>query len=460
MRNQTKILFFFLMMTAFSFGNLSAQTDTLLLSRELLIAVYRNSIDSTLLLLKQGAKTNSKDEYGNTPIFYAVQNQNMDLIKLLEFNGANINMRNFEGTTPLSFAVFLDYFDIAEYLCYKGAMVNKSDKYGAIPLHYAAYFGDYYMADMLIFYKSDVNNSSFDKNQPLHLAALSGDTAMIQLLLKHGAKPESENTYGRTPIEMAIEHKQLYATILLLKSDSVSEFLHPNNFTLLNLALKSNADTIADSLICSSRFNPPQKNDVNNPYNIALALGKYKLKPNLKAYGYSSGLWPFFSKMSVMNTFIFNKDDHYFNFQVGALDVKYHLDFSLGFGSRFSRKPVLLSVDKNIFYQVYERRNLFIFGIKKRFYFSPDIRMVSIFAGIDFQSHFGNYAGSNQKLQQKFAVIPKAGISFTLEPFIIEAAYNYIDYGLYGLSSHFVSLGLGFNINFISSKTPYIPSWL
>jgi len=460
MKALPKILLLSLLIAILFTGKLSGQVDTLSLSRELLMATYRNSMDSVILLLKKGAKTNYKDEFGQTPIFYAVQNNNLDMVKLLEFNNANLNSKNYEGTTPLSSATWFGFFDIAEYLCYKGALTNLYDRYGAIPLHYAAFLGDYFMADMLLFYKSDANSTSYDKNTPLHLAALSGDTAMIRLLLKHEAKPNSKNLNGLTPIEIAIEHKHLYATLLLLKSDSVSEVLNPENSALLNLSFQVDADTIADSIMAMKRYIPPRKNDASNPYNVALTMGKYEMKKSLKKYGYSSGLWPFFSKISVMNTFLFNKDDHFFGFQVGWLDVKYHLDISLGFGSRFSRRPIMVSIDKNTLYQLHERRNIFDLGIKKRFYFSPKDRTVSLFTGIDLQAHFGNYSGTNLKLQQPFAVIPKVGVAFSFNPFIIEVAYNYMDYGLYEFSPYFTSLGLGFTIDYVTKKTIYTPDWL
>ena len=460
MITRVKLLIICLLISIVSVINLTAQVDTTALSRELLFTVYHNSIDSTLILLHQGAKINYRDGNGMTPIFYAIQNQNLDMVKMLEYNGANLNKRNFEGTTPLSSAVWFGYFDIAEFLCFKGASVNQSDAYGAIPLHYAAYLGDYYMVDMLLFNKSDVNNKSFDKNTPLHLAALSGDTAIINLLIHHGANPDAKNSNKLTPIEIAVEHKHLNATLLLLESDTITENADSLNSSLLNLALKVNADTIAKALIASPKRIPPKKNDIDNPYNIALSLNKYELKPLLKKHGYSSGLWPFFIKMSVMNTFIFNKDDHYLGFQFGVLDVKYNLDLSLGYGSRFSRKPVMISIDKNTFYQLNERRNYIDFGLKKRFFINSANRTVSFFVGVDFQAHFGNYSGTNIKLEQKFAAIPKAGIALIFQPFIIEVAYNYINYGLYDFSPHFASIGIGFNINFISHQTIYTPNWL
>ena len=443
-----------------SVNRLTGQTDTTSLSRALLIAVYNNSTDSTLMLLRMGAKINYSDGNGQTPLFYAIQNQNLDMVKLLEYNGADLNKRNFDGTTPLSAATWFGFFDIAEYLCYKGAMVNRSDVYGAIPLHYAAYLGSYYMADMLIFYKSDVNSKSFDKNTPLHLAAFTGDTALMNLLLSHGAKPYIENSNGRTPIEMAIEHKQLDATLLLLRTDSLSDYIQANGNMLINLAIKVGADTIADSLIACHRITPTQENDDSNPLNVALLTGNYSLKPALKRKGYSSGLWPYFARISVMNSYTFNKDDHYLGFQLGLMDIKYNLEFSLGYGSRFSRKPVLITIDKNTFYQLNEQRNYIDFGVKKRFYVSRSTRNFNVFAGVDFQFHFGNYSGTTTKLQQQFAAIPKVGFAVNFKPFFVEVSYNYMDYGLYDFSPHFFSAGIGFDFSFISQQTVYTPSWL
>jgi ankyrin repeat protein len=52
-------------------------------------------------LLDRGAKINSTDENGDTPLVYAVRKQDVSVVRLLLIDGANANCRNRFGMTPL-----------------------------------------------------------------------------------------------------------------------------------------------------------------------------------------------------------------------------------------------------------------------------------------------------------------------------------------------------------------------
>ncbi len=55
-------------------------------------------------LISNGANTNVKDEYGNTPLHYASMCGNLEVVKYLINKGADINKKNNKGNTPLHYA--------------------------------------------------------------------------------------------------------------------------------------------------------------------------------------------------------------------------------------------------------------------------------------------------------------------------------------------------------------------
>ncbi len=434
-----------------------SQKDTAAISFKLLLSAYNNSIDSAIYYLKQGADPNYRDDHGQTALFYAVQNNNLDMLKLLEFNGAKLNLRNYEGASPLSLAVWFGFFDVAEYLCYKGADPNNKERYAAEPLHFAAYFGYYYICDMLLFYKADVNAKTIDKNSPLHLAAINGDSSVISLLIKHKARPNVVNSVGYSPLDLAVMYNNYQAAKLLLDTLGASSDSTSNKPALLAANF---ADDSIVSLLTSRHFlSPFKKNNSKNPYNMALAARRYNAAKLLKPDFYS-GILPFFSKVGFGVKLSFNKDDLFMENSLRISDAKYNLQFALAAGYRFKRKPVLKKISADEFYQLYERRTFIAAGMRKIFAFKGGSNIFSLFAGLDFQYHFGNYSGSDIKLQKPFALVPEAGALFSLNGVSVEISYSYRDYGLYGFSHNFFSVAAAYDLDLFTQHKKYLPEWL
>ncbi len=55
-------------------------------------------------LISNGANTNVKDEYGNTPLHYASSEGQLELVKYLINKGADIHAKNNDRCTPLRLA--------------------------------------------------------------------------------------------------------------------------------------------------------------------------------------------------------------------------------------------------------------------------------------------------------------------------------------------------------------------
>lgn len=123
------------------------------------------------ILLSYGVSLDSPDNYGHSPLHYAVVIGNTDLVIFLLQQGADVNKRTHDKKTPLLTAAPHDFKDVAELLIRHGAGVNDHD---------------------------------LDGNTALHVACLSRSDELIKLLLREGAYISAEDAYGKTPFSMLL----------------------------------------------------------------------------------------------------------------------------------------------------------------------------------------------------------------------------------------------------------------
>lgn len=169
----------------------------------------KNNVKIITLLLDKGAKPDTPDGNGTTPLMWAVQK--ITPTKLLLERGANVNIQNKNGETALMLAVkgglvkttlFMPvigpYKDAAKLLIAKGADLNLQETNGKTALMHAAGalnntgndYGSYTdMAKLLIDNGAKINMEDKDKNTALYWAQRYGRTKTADLLLAKGANP-------------------------------------------------------------------------------------------------------------------------------------------------------------------------------------------------------------------------------------------------------------------------------
>jgi ankyrin repeat protein len=209
----------------------------------LIIASTMGQADIVEALLNKGADPNYRDKNSFTALHAAVRDSDygedaaqraraVATVKVLLAHGADVNARlhqekptvralnelQFEGATPLALAAEVNNLDAIKVLVAAGADPNIPTSMGTTPLMLAAGAGTDVQrarsieergmavetARYLWEHGADVNAVGEFGWTPLHAAAYQGLTDVIELLVSKGAKTETKDKLGQTPLSISL----------------------------------------------------------------------------------------------------------------------------------------------------------------------------------------------------------------------------------------------------------------
>jgi len=220
--------------------------------------VLGGHLQATELLLNYGAKVNSKDEDGDTPMHYACRNNNTDIITLLLNNGASPNIANKYGELPMhctqndhvKLLVLvagapppkkqkeLDFFDAAEVghiltlqRLLKVVSPNIKGLWDRTPLMWACFTGQTQAAVLLLDNGAQIDLQDDSGWSCLHWACNNGHIATVNALLKYKPNVNLKSSSGTTPIQLTKKEqiKQLITAHINEGSASEKAKLTPEN---------------------------------------------------------------------------------------------------------------------------------------------------------------------------------------------------------------------------------------
>ncbi len=270
-----------------------------------------NKFEAVKALIQAGAKFDAKDNLGWTPLMFSARENHTESIKALIQAGAKLEATNKGGLTPLMIAAANDKFEAVKVLCEAGADVNKMTKdyksaysfakdkkvlgylYSkskpCTPLVEAVLVGDINSVRNLI--NSGVNvNASTEKQSPaLVYAARYAYPEITKILLSAGAKVNTMDSYGSTPIHEVVTTNKRYnfpehieiAKILIKAGANVNLkgkkrrpiLIEADNPELLQLLIKAGANV-------NEKWTPPIDSDIQTPLSTAIQednISKVKL---------------------------------------------------------------------------------------------------------------------------------------------------------------------------------------
>lgn len=198
------------------------------------LAAYFGLYSPAAHLLDNGFEADQYDEYGYTPLLYAVRRDRKTLVELLlardDVNPNSPGKRD-PHLTSLMFACTYGYVDIVESLLqHPSIAINDSDRSGITPLMLAVKRGHKSIAASLLAKGAEMELKDTSGETALFYAVKYWGTSMIELLLHHGANANVfSHGKGHTALVYAIIHKYEEISRLLIDIGNI-EFIPIGNY--------------------------------------------------------------------------------------------------------------------------------------------------------------------------------------------------------------------------------------
>lgn len=155
---------------------------------------------------------------GNTPLHYAVSSGNKNMVDILVSNGADLSLESTSGNTPIDVASRQDRDYILRLFMDKGADI--------FLIHVAAGMGDLTQIKAFIENGIDVNTRNKDGFTPLYAACSRGHADVVKFLIDNGADVNAKDDYGQAPIDVAAERNRRNLVQLLVAKGAEISTIH------------------------------------------------------------------------------------------------------------------------------------------------------------------------------------------------------------------------------------------
>jgi ankyrin repeat protein len=160
--------------------------------------------------LEQGAKVDSVDKQGQTPLQHAVYRGEVEITRELLRRKARSEVRDSNGLTVLMQALVYfrqspttNYLQVANLLVQHGADVRAKSRMGDTPLMFAAAVNSTDLATEMLNRGADVNAQNASGQTALMAAAAHGYLSTVEMLLTRGARADIRAKDGKTALTLA-----------------------------------------------------------------------------------------------------------------------------------------------------------------------------------------------------------------------------------------------------------------
>lgn len=147
-----------------------------------------NDINDFNAIIREIFNVNIYNEFGDTPLLFAVSLKRRLIVASLLAAGANPDLKNSLGLTSINIAIKMGDYEMVKLLVESGANLDIRNNFGETYLIQAVRIGYLPIIDYLL--SKDINLNAVNKQNltALDTARMSNNNVVIQLLTKYGAK--------------------------------------------------------------------------------------------------------------------------------------------------------------------------------------------------------------------------------------------------------------------------------
>jgi ankyrin repeat protein len=179
--------------------------DQININGQFVLAAHTGQVDRVVALLAEGAKVDSRDRSGDSPLNMAATKGNEALVEVLLKAGADVNLGNLAGVTPLMAASFSGKPALVRKFLAAGAHITPLDRVKKNAATYAAANGCNDCLLALLQAGTGVNDPLENQLTLLMWAAGYGHESSVQTLLAAGADRGLKDGRGKTAADIARE---------------------------------------------------------------------------------------------------------------------------------------------------------------------------------------------------------------------------------------------------------------
>ncbi len=139
------------------------------------------------ILKNKGISINKTDNYGNSPLHFAILSGESEYARSLINQGTDLNMKNQMDLSPLHLAAFFNNEEIVNALLNKGAEINLKGNTGYTALHIASEMNHIEIARDLVIYGAKNSLKTDQKLTPKDIAKIQNNNDMGKLIGKKGS---------------------------------------------------------------------------------------------------------------------------------------------------------------------------------------------------------------------------------------------------------------------------------
>lgn len=166
-------------------------------------AAQNADLPTILELINMGARADTPDDFGWTPLHESCNTGNEAAVSLFIKTDIDLNQKTKKEETPLHLASRHNFHSILARLLNAGAKVDIKNKTGNTPLHIAARYGNAKSVEVLLAAGANVRACNLEGSTPLHLTATHGHTKCADLLLANHSDSEQLDSSGRNFMNIA-----------------------------------------------------------------------------------------------------------------------------------------------------------------------------------------------------------------------------------------------------------------
>lgn len=203
--------------------------------------VHNGDFDIMKTLLDMGADVSSRNQAGETVLFYAVRKRLATAVSTILGYNCNPDITNRDGTRPIHVACDSGHSSILQLLLSHGSnaespVPSTAQNGGFTPLMLAARRGHESCVEVLEMHGVNLNAQKEDGYSALHLTALNGHVNALRSLINSGADTEVVEQNGFVPLHVSVRNQQFDATSALLAGGANPQATGPSKLSPLHFA--------------------------------------------------------------------------------------------------------------------------------------------------------------------------------------------------------------------------------